>query len=73
MKNVFWNVPIEVFVCILSLPNSLDCPVETLQDLALQHFEDNVWDPETPKALRLADVKDIESALVYDNKIEAAQ
>ncbi|KAF8770190.1 hypothetical protein HNY73_017752 [Argiope bruennichi] len=50
-----------------------DCPVETRQDLALQHFVDSVRDPETRKALRLADVKDIGSALVFAHKIEAAQ
>ncbi|GFS51526.1 gag-Pol polyprotein [Nephila pilipes] len=50
-----------------------DCPVETRQDLARQHFIDTVQDPETQKALRLADVKDIGSALVYAHKIEAAQ
>ncbi|GFS37936.1 gag-Pol polyprotein [Nephila pilipes] len=51
----------------------LDCPVETRQDLAFQHFIDSVRDPETQKALRLADVKDIGSALVYAHKIEIAQ
>ncbi|KAF8784305.1 hypothetical protein HNY73_010001 [Argiope bruennichi] len=50
-----------------------DCPVETRQDLALQHFIDSVQDPETQKALRLADVKDKGSALVFAHKIEAAQ
>ena len=51
----------------------LDCPAETHEDLALQHFIDSVWDTETKKALRLADLKDIASALVYAHKIEAAQ
>ncbi|GFU37122.1 retrovirus-related Pol polyprotein from transposon 412 [Nephila pilipes] len=49
-----------------------DFPVQTRQDLALEHFIDSVWVPETQKALRLADVKDIRSALVYVHKIEAA-
>ena len=47
--------------------------METREDLALQHFIDSVRDPETQKALRLADLKDIASALVYAHKIEAAQ
>ena len=47
--------------------------LETQEDLALQHFTDCVQDPETQKALRLADVKDIASALVYAHKIKAAQ
>ncbi|GFS89464.1 retrovirus-related Pol polyprotein from transposon 412 [Nephila pilipes] len=38
-----------------------DCPVETRQDLALQHFIDSVRDLEIQKALRL--IKDIGSAL----------
>ncbi|GFS88548.1 gag-Pol polyprotein [Nephila pilipes] len=50
-----------------------DCPVETCQDLALQHFINSVRDPEIQKALRLVDVKDIGSALVYTHKIEVAQ
>ncbi|KAF8786035.1 Retrovirus-related Pol polyprotein like [Argiope bruennichi] len=50
-----------------------DCPVDARQDLALQHFIDSVRDPETQKTLRLADVKDIGSALVFAHKIEAAQ
>ncbi|GFS39097.1 gag-Pol polyprotein [Nephila pilipes] len=48
-----------------------DYPVETRQDLALQHFIDSVRDSETQKALRLADAKDIGSALVYAHKMEA--
>ncbi|KAF8795485.1 hypothetical protein HNY73_003329 [Argiope bruennichi] len=50
-----------------------DYPIETRQDLALQHFIDSVRDPETQKALRLADVKDIGSALIFAHKIEVAR
>ena len=51
----------------------LDCPGETHEDLALQNFIDSVWDLETQKVLRLANLKDIASALDYIHKIEAAQ
>ena len=51
----------------------LDCPVETCEDLALQHSINSVWDLETQKVLRLGDLKNIASALVYVHKIEAAQ
>ena len=33
-----------------------DCPVETREDLALQYFIDSMRDPQTQKALRLADL-----------------
>ncbi|GFS37746.1 gag-Pol polyprotein [Nephila pilipes] len=56
-----------------SHPSFSDCPDETRQDLALQHFIDGVRDPETQKALRLAYVKNIGSDLVYAHNIEAAQ
>ncbi|KAF8787459.1 Sequestosome-1 like protein [Argiope bruennichi] len=57
----------------ISIKAFSDCPVEARQDLALQHFIDSVRDPKTQKALRLADVKDIGSALVFAHKIETAQ
>ena len=50
-----------------------DCHEETLEDLVLQHFMHSLLDPGTQRALRLADLKDIASALIYAHKIEAAQ
>ena len=45
-----------------------DCLAETRED-----FKDSVQDPETQKALRLANLKNIASALIYAHKIQAAQ
>ena len=50
----------------------MDCPAEAGEDLAFQHFIVSVRNPETQKALRLANLKDIASALVYAYKIKAA-
>ncbi|GFS99682.1 CCHC-type domain-containing protein [Nephila pilipes] len=41
--------------------------------LALRYFIDGVKDPEIQKALRLAELKDLKSVLVYSLKYEAAQ
>ena len=52
-------------------------PFQTVQwrheDLVLQHFIDSVQDTETQKALRLANLKDFASFLIYIHKIEVAQ
>nr|XP_042898553.1 uncharacterized protein LOC122269440 [Parasteatoda tepidariorum] len=45
---------------------------EVRQDLVLQHFIDRLRDLEPQMAVRLTDLKDIKSALVYTQKIEAA-
>ncbi|KFM56688.1 Retrovirus-related Pol polyprotein from transposon 412, partial [Stegodyphus mimosarum] len=50
-----------------------ECPTETREILSLQYFIDGIRDPEIQKALRMADVKDLKSALVYAMKFEAAQ
>ncbi|GFS34208.1 CCHC-type domain-containing protein [Nephila pilipes] len=50
-----------------------DCPADVRDNLALQYFIDGVKDPEIQKALRLAELKDLKSALVYGLKYEAAQ
>ncbi|GFT02247.1 CCHC-type domain-containing protein [Nephila pilipes] len=50
-----------------------DCPADVRDTLALQYFIDGVKDPEIQKALRLAELKDLKSALVYGLKYEAAQ
>ncbi|KMQ82254.1 hypothetical protein RF55_23637 [Lasius niger] len=50
-----------------------DCPTEVRETLSLQYFIDGVRDPEIQKALRMADVKDLKSALGYAMKFEAAQ
>ncbi|GFU18421.1 retrovirus-related Pol polyprotein from transposon 412 [Nephila pilipes] len=50
-----------------------DCPADVRNTLALQYFIDGVKDPEIVKALRLAELKDLKSALVYGLKYEVAQ
>ena len=50
-----------------------DCPAETRENLAFQHFIDSVRDLETQKVLRLVDLKDIASSVVYAHKIETTQ
>ncbi|GFU39257.1 hypothetical protein NPIL_406901 [Nephila pilipes] len=55
------------------MSNVIHPKFDSSQDLALQHFIDSVRDPETQKALRLVDVKDIGYALVYAHKIQTAQ
>ncbi|KFM75817.1 hypothetical protein X975_16651, partial [Stegodyphus mimosarum] len=50
-----------------------ECLTETREILSLQYFIDGIRDPEIQKALRMADVKDIKSALVYAMKFEVAQ
>ncbi|GFS95350.1 retrovirus-related Pol polyprotein from transposon 412 [Nephila pilipes] len=50
-----------------------NCPAEVRDTLAIQYFIDGVKDPEIQKALRLVELKDLKSALVYDLKYEAAQ
>ncbi|KFM62548.1 hypothetical protein X975_20006, partial [Stegodyphus mimosarum] len=50
-----------------------ECPTETREILSLQYFIDGIRDPEIQQALRMADVKDIKSALVYAMKFEVAQ
>ncbi|KAF8782265.1 Retrovirus-related Pol polyprotein like [Argiope bruennichi] len=50
-----------------------DCPTEVRETLAVQYFVDGVRDVEIQKALRMAETKDLKSALVYAIKFEAAQ
>ncbi|GFT28015.1 CCHC-type domain-containing protein [Nephila pilipes] len=50
-----------------------DCPADVRDTLVVQYFIDGVKDPEIQKALRLAELKDLKSALVYGLKYEAAQ
>ncbi|KFM76550.1 hypothetical protein X975_12180, partial [Stegodyphus mimosarum] len=50
-----------------------ECPTETREILSLQYFIDGIRDPEIQKALRMADVKDLKSALGYAMKFEVAQ
>lgn len=50
-----------------------DCPADTREILSLQYFVDGIRDAEIQKALRVADIKDLKSALVYAMKYEAAQ
>ncbi|KFM73507.1 Gag-Pol polyprotein, partial [Stegodyphus mimosarum] len=50
-----------------------ECPTEIREILSLQYFIDGIRDPEIQKALRMADVKDLKSALVYAMKFEVAQ
>ncbi|GFT54450.1 gag-Pol polyprotein [Nephila pilipes] len=71
--NILKTLPEEQRHDFQALLAISDYPVETRQNLALQPFIDSVRDPETQKALRLADVKDIGSIVVYAQKIKAAQ
>ncbi|KFM74235.1 hypothetical protein X975_18466, partial [Stegodyphus mimosarum] len=50
-----------------------ECRTETREILSLQYFIDGIRDPEIQKALPMAGVKDIKSALVYAMKLEVAQ
>jgi hypothetical protein len=50
-----------------------ECPTDVRDGLALQYFVDAIRDPEIQQALRIADNKDLKSALVYAMKIESAQ
>jgi hypothetical protein len=50
-----------------------ECPTDVRDGLALQYFIDAIRDPEIQQALRIADNKDLKSALVYAMKIESAQ
>ena len=54
------------------LPGFSDCSFVPRQDLSHHHLNNRERDPETQKALRFADIKDIGSAVVYALKIEAA-
>ncbi|KFM59974.1 hypothetical protein X975_14885, partial [Stegodyphus mimosarum] len=50
-----------------------ECPRETREILSLQNFIDGIRDPVIQKALRMADVKALKSAVVYTMKFVAAQ
>lgn len=50
-----------------------DYPNEVRETLSLQYFVDGVRDTEIQKALRVADIKYLKSALVHVMKFEAAQ
>ncbi len=48
-------------------------PFDVRDNLALGYFIDAIRDPESQRALKMADVKDLKSALVYAMKYECAQ
>ncbi|GFT38832.1 retrovirus-related Pol polyprotein from transposon 412 [Nephila pilipes] len=50
-----------------------DCPANVRDTLTLQYFIDGVKDSEIQEALRLSELKDLKSALVYGLKYEAAE
>jgi hypothetical protein len=50
-----------------------DCPAEVRDTLSLQYFIDGIRDGEIQKTLRLAELKDLKSALIYAMRVEAAQ
>lgn len=50
-----------------------DCPADVRDNLVLQYFVDGVRDPDIQKTLRIADIKDKKSALVYSMTFETAQ
>ncbi|GFU37138.1 uncharacterized protein TNCV_1555151 [Trichonephila clavipes] len=49
-----------------------DHPATVQEVISLQHFVDGLKDEEIQKAVRMADVQDLKSALVYALKVEAA-
>ncbi|GFW22782.1 uncharacterized protein TNCV_2765941 [Trichonephila clavipes] len=49
-----------------------DHPATVRKAISLQYFVDGLKDGEIQKAVRMADVQDLKSALLYDLKLEAA-